>query len=219
MEQSLKKPIRNYSKLKPASIDKPESSEKTESTEQTESTGKSAVIATSVEEESLERRIIDSDGQVYIVLPTATETSFESDDSIFQSLADQTFTPQQNGTSSYRARNHYTRMTINGEDRDVCNEEGCTQSFRTKTSTSHKKKHTMMHLRQKWPEMTCKPELSFEEKVNSTAKLITSANLPLSIVENRYFRQLTGLELTESFIRNKIADLHTPNCPCPFMSD
>lgn len=199
MNSASKKPIRNYSKNK------------------TDSPDKSATITTSADDETYEHRIFDADGQVFIVLPTATEATLESDDSEAHTLNPNfTSTSQQNGTSTYKAKNHYTRMVINGEDRDVCNEEGCTQSFKSSTSTSHKKKHTMMHLKSKLPETQPKPELSYEEKVNITAKLITSAHLPLSIVENRYFRNLTGLELTESFIKGKITEMHTPNC-CPFM--
>lgn len=203
MNQTPKKPIRNYSKCKQ---DSPE---------------KSTIIAT--EEEAFEHRIIDSDGQVYIVLPTS-EATIESDDnnSEIKKNSMPFSSPQLNGSSSgdftsYRCRDHYTRMVINGEDRDVCNEDGCTQSFKSSTSTSHKKKHTMMHMKSKIPELIIKPELTAEDKIKHIAKLITSAHLPLSVVENEHFRLLTGLELSESFIRNKIADMHSHDGTCPFL--
>ena len=201
MSLSVKRPIRDYSKSKQNSPEK--------------SPASNASI-----DQMLEHRIIDEEGQVYIVLPAA-EASVESDDNNqeLMNLNTSNGSSENNGTdlSNYRSRNHYTRMVINGEDRDVCNEEGCTQSFKTKTSTSHKKKHTMMHLKIKSPDQSMnKPELTFDQKVELAIKLITSTHTSPSIVENKHFRSLTGLEVSQAYIKEQIHQRHN-RTSCPFL--
>lgn len=128
------------------------------------------------------------------------------------SRADRETTRQQVGNSctksSYKVENHFMTVQTKSGPRHVCKEPGCSKSFNTTTSTSHKREHTNSH--------SDKGPVKFQNmpkpyKLATMVKFLASSGSPFSLIEDSYFRYITGTNFSRKTASMKSRELAQKN--------